>query len=77
MNLQGKFRSINSKNRKSEIDLGRNIFQNQSVFDGLVIRKKVLLKSSHRIETHINVVVEVLEVQISAAFEFYIDEEFI
>ena len=46
-------------------------------FDGLVIRNKVLSKSSHRIETHIDVVVEVLEVQISVSFGLCIDEEFI
>ena len=43
-------------------------------FDGLVTRKKVLSESSHRIETHIYVVVEVIEVQSSVSFEFYIDE---
>ena len=46
-------------------------------FGGLVRRKKVLLESSNRIETHIDVVVEVLEVQVSVAFELYIGEEFI
>ena len=34
----------------------------------LVIRKKVFSYSSHLIETHINVVVEVLEVDISVSF---------
>ena len=37
-------------------------------FDGLVSRKEVLLNSSHIIETHIYVVVEILEVQISVSF---------
>ena len=46
-------------------------------FDGLVIRKKVLSESSHRIETNLDVVVEVLEVQNSFSSEFCIDEEFI
>ena len=46
-------------------------------FDGLVIRKNILLKSSHHIETHLDVFVEFLEVQISDSFEFYLDEEFI
>ena len=31
-------------------------------FDGMVIRKKFLLESSHRIKKHTDVVVEVLEV---------------
>ena len=46
-------------------------------FIGLVIRKKVFSKYSNRIETYLDVVVEFLEVQISAAFELFIDEEFI
>ena len=46
-------------------------------FDGLVTRKKFLLDSSHRIDTHIDVVVEVLEVQSSVSFEFCLDEYFI
>ena len=45
-------------------------------FDGLVSSKKVLLESSNCIETHLYVVVEVIEVHISAAFELYIDKEF-
>ena len=43
--------------------------------DGMVIRKKVLLGSIHHIETHLDVVVEVLEVNISVAFELFIGEE--
>ena len=43
-------------------------------FDGLVIRKKVFSESSHRIETHLDVVVEVLEFHISVAFELCLDE---
>ena len=46
-------------------------------FDGLLIRKKVFSESIHRIEIHIDVVVEVLEVHFSVAFEFCIDEELI
>ena len=46
-------------------------------FDVLVIRKKVLSESINRIDTRIDVVVEVLEFQISVAFEFCINEEFI
>ena len=45
--------------------------------DGLVIRKKVFSKYSNRIETYLDVFVEFLEVQISVAFELFIDEEFI
>ena len=46
-------------------------------FDGLVTRKKVLLDYSHLLETHLDVVVEVLEIQSSVFFEFCIDEDFI
>ena len=46
-------------------------------FDGLVIRKKVLSGSSHHIETHLDVVVEVFEVQRIVSFEFYFGGEFI
>ena len=46
-------------------------------FDGLVIVKKLLLDYIHRIETHIDVVIEVLEFHSSFAFELYLDEEFI
>ena len=46
-------------------------------FDGLVTRNKVLSEYSHCIETHIDVVVEVIEVNNSVSFEFYLDEEFI
>ena len=44
---------------------------------GLVRRKKVLSESSNCIQTHIDVVVEVIEVQGSVDFGLYIDEEFI
>ena len=44
---------------------------------GLVIRKKVYSESSHRIERHIDVVIEVLEIQISVSFEFCLDEDLI
>ena len=46
-------------------------------FDGQVIRKKVYLESSHRIERHLDVVIEVLEIQSSVSFEFCLDEELI
>ena len=46
-------------------------------FDVLVSRKEVLSESSHRIETHLDVVVEVLEVHSSFSFEFCLGEEFI
>ena len=43
-------------------------------FDGLVTRKEVLLESFRRIEAHIGVVVEVLEIQISVSFELCLDD---
>ena len=41
-------------------------------FDGLVIRKKVLLESSNCIETYIDMVVEVIKFQISVFFELFL-----
>ena len=41
-----------------------------------VIRKKVFLESSHYIETYLDVLVGVLEVQSNVSFEFFLDEEF-
>ena len=46
-------------------------------FDGEVISKELFSESSHRIETHLDVVKEVLEIQISVSFEFCLDEELI
>ena len=46
-------------------------------FDGLVSRKKVLSESSRNIETHPDLVVEVIEIQISVVFELCLDEEFV
>ena len=40
----------------------------------MVTRKEILLKFSHHIETHIDVVVEFIEIQSSAPFDFYFDE---
>ena len=45
--------------------------------DGLVSSKKVFLESNHLVETHLDVVVEVLEVQSTVSFELCIYEEFI
>ena len=46
-------------------------------FDGLVISKEVLSESSHRIERHLDVVKEVLEIHSSVSFELCLDEELI
>ena len=46
-------------------------------FDGLITRNTVFSESSHHIETHIDVVVEVVEVQGSVSFKLCIDEELI
>ena len=46
------------------IAIWENVFFKLRVsFDGLVIMKEVLSESSHRIEIHIDVVIEVLEIQ--------------
>ena len=55
--------------------IGDNVLLKLRVhFDVLVIGKKVFLESSHRIETRLDVVVKVLEVQSSVAFELFLDE---
>ena len=46
-------------------------------FDGLVIRREVFSKCIHHIETHLNVVKNILEIQSSVSFEFYLDEKLI
>ena len=46
-------------------------------FDGLVRRKKVFSGSSHLIETHLDVVVEVLEFQSNVVFVLCLNEYFI
>ena len=46
-------------------------------FDGIVIKKKVFLGYSQRSLGHVDVVVEVIEVQSSATFELCLGEEFI
>ena len=46
-------------------------------FDGLVIRKEVFSEYIHRIERHLDVVKEVLEIQSSVSFEFCLDEDLI
>ena len=56
---------------------GKLFFKVRVSFDVLISRKKVFWDSSHRIETHLDVVVEVLEFQRSVAFELCIDEYFI
>ena len=46
-------------------------------FDGLVTRKEVFLESSHRIEAHLDVIVEVIEIRSSVSFEFCLRGELI
>ena len=46
-------------------------------FDGLLLRKEVLYESSHKIERHLGVVKEVLDIQISVSFYLCLDEELI
>ena len=53
------------------------IFKIRVSFDGLVIRKEIFSESSHRIYTHLDFVIEILEIQISVSFELCIDEELI
>ena len=53
------------------------LFKLRFYFYGLVISKEVFSDSSHRIETHLDVVKEILDIHISVSFEFYLDEELI
>ena len=46
-------------------------------FDGMVTRKEVLSESIKLIEAHLDVVIEVIEIQINVSFEFCLDEELI
>ena len=60
------------------ITIWDELFWNLGVsFDVLVTRKKVSWESSHCIEIHCDVFVEVLEVHSSVSFEFCLDEELI
>ena len=53
------------------------LFKLRVSFDGMVIRKEVFCEYSHRIDTHLDVVKEVLEIQSSVLLEFFLDEELI
>ena len=53
------------------------LFKLRVSFDGLLSRKNVSSDYIHRIETHLDVVLEVPEFHNSVDFEFCIDEEFI
>ena len=62
----------------SVIDIWDEVLFKTSVsFDGLVTSKEVLFESSHRIETYLDGVIEVLDIQSSVSFEFCLDEELI
>ena len=52
-------------------------FELRVSFYGPVIRKEVFSESSHRIETHLDAVKEVIDIQSSVSFEFCLDEELI
>ena len=52
-------------------------FKFRVYFDVLVTINKDFLESSQLVETHIDVVVEVIDVQSSVYFELYLDEKFI
>ena len=52
-------------------------FKLKVYFDGMITRKEVFSDSSHRIESILDVVIEVIEIQISVSFEFCLDEEII
>ena len=53
------------------------LFKIRVPFDRLVIREDVFSDSSQGIETHLDVVKEVLEIQSSVSFELCLDEELI
>ena len=51
-----------SRSSKGDHDLVKVFFELRLYFDLLVIRKEVLSESSHRIERHLDMVKEVLEI---------------
>ena len=51
-------------------------FEIRVLVDGQVIRKELFSESSHRIERHLDVVKEIIEIKSSVSFEFCLDEEF-
>ena len=53
------------------------LFKISVLLDGQVIRKELFSESSQSIERHLDVVIEILEMQSSVYFEFYLDEELI
>ena len=53
------------------------LFKLRAYFDGLVSREKAFADFSHRIETHIDVIVEVHEAQSSVSFYLCLDDELI
>ena len=55
--------------------LEKVFFKLRVSFDGLLIRKEVFSESINRIETHFDVVIEIIEIQSSVSFEFCLDEE--
>ena len=56
---------------------GEVFFKMRVSFDVLVISKEFISESSHCIETHLDVVKEVLEISNIVSFELYLDEELI
>ena len=60
------------------IGIWDNVYFKISVLiGGQVIRKELFSESSHRIDIHIDVVIEILDIQSSVSFELYLDEELI
>ena len=53
------------------------LFKLRVYFDGLVDRKEIFSESSHRIESHLDVVIEVLDIHSSVYFELCLDEDLI
>ena len=52
-------------------------FKIRAYFYGMVTRKELLLESSHRIESHLDMVVEVIEFHSIVSFELFLDENLI
>ena len=53
------------------------LFKIRVSFGGLVIRKEFFSNYSHRIERHLDVIKEILDIKSSVYFEFCLDEELI
>ena len=65
---------MNFNNSKGSHDMRHSILQTQSIFWWTGKQKKVFSEAIHSIDTHIDVIVEVLYVQSRVTIKFCIDD---